>query len=207
MSESTIAIDESGTKFSPDTSRPTRPTAKYRRRRFLIDKRRQLKTALLTSSLAFFLLAVVNIAFQFLRTSQTMVLTSVAPQLEPVLKKQDAEFGALLLVISLVFVLGVFAITIFRTHLTAGAVFAVKRTIGQVRKGDMNSTLKLRARDNLQDLVQPFNEMVGSLRERAIADADALDGLADRAASGAATTEELAAALRRLADEKRELGA
>ena len=184
----------------PSTTRPH-----LARRRYLIDRRRQLRTAALTAGVSIFLLAVVNIAFGVMRTSQSMVLSTAAPQLGPVLEKQDATFGAMLLVISVIFVVGVVAITIAETHRTAGAIYAVKQRLDRVRDGDLQVKLKLRKRDTLRNLVVPFNEMVSSLRDTALAEADELDRLANEASSAGAGDSGLAARLRELAERKRDI--
>jgi len=159
-----------------------------------------LRTAALTAGVSIFLLVVVNIAFAVMRTSQSMVLSSAAPQLGPILEKQDATFGTMLMVISAIFVVGVVAITIAETHRTAGAIYAVKQRLERVRDGDFQVNLRLRKRDTLRDLVVPFNEMVSSLRNRVVAEADELDRLADEAGDSA-----LAPRLRELAEKKRDI--
>mgnify|MGYP001582714950 FL=1 len=190
-----------GGSHAPPTTRPH-----VTRRRYLIDRRRQLRTVALTSGVTIFLLAVVNIAFGVMRSSQSMVLSAAAPQLNPILEKQDASFATTLAVISIVFVIGIVAITIAETHRTAGAIYAVKQRLDRVRDGDFQATLKLRKRDTLRDLVAPFNEMVGALRSEALSEADELDHLADEASSTPSGNSGLAARLRELAEKKRNLG-
>jgi methyl-accepting chemotaxis protein len=181
---------------------PVRP--RVYRRQYLVDRKRQLRTVVLTAGVTIFLLAIVNIAFGVMRASQSMVLSTAAPQLRPVLEQQDASFATTLLVISAIFVAGVSIITIAETHRTAGAIYAVKQRLDRVRDGGLRVTLDLRKRDTLRDLMAPFNEMVASLRDRVLADADELDRLADEASSATADPAELAARLRQLADGKRE---
>jgi methyl-accepting chemotaxis protein len=172
---------------------------RVRRRRFVIDRRRQLRAAALTSLLAVVLLIVVNTAFSILRTSQSEVLATAAPQLRAALEAQDARLGMLLIVVSVIVVTGVFVITIAETHRTAGAIFALKQRLDRVRDGDYRVTLKLRSRDTLLDLRDPFNEMVASLRDSTLTDARRLDRLADAASENP----DLAAELRTFAEEKR----
>jgi methyl-accepting chemotaxis protein len=160
----------------------------------------------LTSSLALFLLLVVNIGFWMLQTSQSSTLAAVAPQLSPVLEKQDATFSAVLIVLSLAFIAGVFVITVVETHRTAGSVFAVKQRIGRVRDGDLHVSLNFRPQDTLLDLKDPFNEMVASLREKEISEADELDRLADEASKGALPEPVLLEKLRTIALKKRDAG-
>ncbi len=201
MTETAIFAEPSGSSLIGErvSTGPSRPP--FRRRRYVLDKRRQYRTAALTSGLAILLLVVVNVAFSILRTSQTIVLTATAPELGPILDAQDTKVGTMLIVISIVFVVGIFVLTIAETHRTAGAVYAVKQRLIRLRDGDYRVTLNLRPRDNLRDLMEPFNDVVASLRDRALADAAELERLADEAGDGTP----LGAALRKLAQKKRHL--
>jgi methyl-accepting chemotaxis protein len=205
MNHSTPSVPSSDQTSTAGLNPPPKGRPHFARRRYLIDRRRQLRTAALTSGVAIFLLVVVNLAFGVMRSSQSMVLTAAAPQLRPVLEKQDATNGTMLVVFSAVFVVGVAMITIAETHRTAGAIYAVRQRIDRVRDGDLHSLLRLRKRDSLNDLVLPFNEMVGRLQKSAIAEADELDRLADEASSGPAENSGLAAKLREIADRKRKI--
>ena len=205
MNDSTASGQKSDRISTDELNPPSTTRPHLARRRYLIDRRRQLRTVALTAGVTIFLLVVVNIAFAVMRTSQSMVLSSAAPQLRPVLEKQDATFGTMLMVISAVFVVGVVAITIAETHRTAGAIFAVRQRLERVRDGDFQIKLRLRKRDTLRDLMVPFNEMVTSLRTRALAEADELDRLADKASSAPAGDSGLAARLHKLAERKRDI--
>ena len=68
-------------------------TPRVIRRRYLIDPKRQLRAALMTTSVVAILAVVVNLGFAFLRTSQTSFLEAAAPQLSPVLERQDSTFS------------------------------------------------------------------------------------------------------------------
>jgi methyl-accepting chemotaxis protein len=176
------------------------------RRRYLIDPKRQLRTALMTSSVVALLMLVINVGFAVLRSSQTSFLSAVAPQLTPVLHEQDTVFTLVMALLSIGLVALVSVKTILETHRTAGAVFAVRQRLDRVRQGDYQVTLRLRRNDNLQDLENPFNEMVAALRRRALEDADRLEEIARKAASLDGGGDEISATLIRLARDKRDLG-
>lgn len=176
------------------------------RRKYVIDRKRQLRTTMLTTSLVAVLLVLVNLGFTLLRNSQTSLLSSAAPQLTPVLERQDSTSSLIMIAISVVLVAAVAYATIHQTHRTAGAVFAVKQRLERVAAGDLQVRLKLRRNDNLQDLEQPFNDLVVSFRDRALADAEALDGLAAAADRLGPDGTGLASTLRQLATDKREVG-
>jgi methyl-accepting chemotaxis protein len=206
---STSAEPATATTGSNQDARPKIDVSKLpkiRRRSYMIDRGRQIRTAMLTSGLAAILLLIVNTAFTILRNSQTTAISSAAPQLESSLSQQDARVGTMLILVSIIFVIGVFILTIAETHRTAGAVLATYRSLEKVADGDFLTPLRLRPKDNLRDLRGPFNEMISSLRKQALADADALDSLAKAATAADVDTAALAEALGDLAVKKRELG-
>jgi methyl-accepting chemotaxis protein len=160
----------------------------------------------MTTSLTAVLVLLVNLGFGFLRSSQASFLAAAAPQLTPVIERQDAVFWLTMTVMSIILVVGVSLKTIVETHHTAGAVFAVRQRLERVTAGDLQVMLRLRRGDNLQDLEKPFNDMVSSLRDRALDEAATLDGLASKAESLGAAGTEIAEALRSLAHHKRQIG-
>ena len=186
---------------TPKVQRP-----RVTRRRYLLDPKRQLRTALMTTSIIVALILTVNLGFTLLRTSQTAFLSAAAPQLSPVLEEQDATFSLTMIVISIGLVILVALITIVHTHRTAGAVYAVRQRFERVTAGDLQVTLRLRQRDNLQDLEAPFNEMIGALRNRTLKEAKSLEQLALRAAKIGSDGDDIAAALNELARHKRQIG-
>ena len=193
-----------------DATRPgTDETAPRRifRRRYLIDPKRQLRTVVMTTSVVAVLVILVNLGFALLRVSQSSFLSAVAPQLGPVLERQNTTYSWLMLVLSIALLALVSGKTIVETHRTAGAVFAVRQRLERVRQGDLHVSLKLRQNDNLQDLEQPFDEMVAALRHRALAEASKLEELAAAAAALGPEADELARSLGDLALAKRRLGA
>jgi len=192
---------QSGNSTDSQSARPH-----VARRRYVIDRKRQLRTTMLTTSLVAVLLVLVNLGFTLLRNSQTSLLSSAAPQLTPVLERQDSTSGLIMIGISLVLLAAVAYATIHQTHRTAGAVYAVKQRLERVTAGDLLVRLKLRQNDNLQDLEKPFNDMVGSLRDRALADAETLDQLAATADRLGPEGSALASSLRELAEKKRQIG-
>lgn len=181
-------------------------TPRVIRRRYLIDPKRQLRAALMTTSVVAILAVVVNLGFAFLRTSQTSFLEAAAPQLSPVLERQDSTFSLVMILFSIALLVVVSFKTIVETHRTAGAVFAVKQRLARVKDGDLQVSLKLRRNDNLADLETPFNEMIGALRERALKDADTLESLAERIGADETERREIAESLLELARDKRRSG-
>lgn len=176
------------------------------RRHYLIDPRRQLRAVVMTTSVVAVLVILVNIGFALLRISQSSFLSAVAPQLGPVLERQETTYSWVMIGFSVILVAAVSAKTIVDTHRTAGAVFAVKQRLERVRQGDLHVTLKLRRNDNLQDLELPFNEMVSTMRDRALDEASRLDELAAEAVRLGADGEDIARGLQALAISRRQIG-
>lgn len=160
----------------------------------------------MTTSLIAALLLAVNIGFFALRSSQTAFLAAAAPKLTPLLDEQGTVFSLTMILISIALVIAVALTTIIQTHRTAGAVYAVRQRFERVEAGDLQVTLKLRHRDNLQDLEAPFDKMIVALRERALNEASALEELAGRAAAIGSEGNGLATALAELAQHKRQMG-
>lgn len=206
MHQSSTSADATQPATVTASNPPTTARPRMMRRQYVIDRRRQYRSAALTSSLSLILLIIVNVAFSILRNTQSVVLAGASPQLRPVLEAQDARIGTMLIVVSIIFVAGVFAITIAETHRTAGAVYALQKALDRIRVGDFQTMLRLRPRDTLLDLRFPFNDMLNSLRNRSLAEADELEEFAAEVSSGALEAPELAARLVDLARRKRDFG-
>ncbi len=159
----------------------------------------------MTTFVVLALVVLVNLGFAVMRTSQSTLLAAVAPQLQPLIEEQNTVSLVVMIALSGALVIAVSLKTIVETHRTAGAVFAVGQRLDRVRQGDYQVSLRLRRNDNLQDLEPVFNDMVAALRDRASADAEALDDLAARAGKAGSDGGEIAATLRELAVRKRQL--
>ena len=177
------------------------------RRRYLIDPKRQLRTVVMTTSIVAVLVILVNLGFALLRVSQSSFLSAAAPQLGPVLERQNTTYSWVMLVLSVALLALVSLKTVVETHRTAGAVFAVRQRLERVRQGDLHVSLKLRQNDNLQDLEEPFDEMVAALRNRALEEASTLEELAAETATLGPGADGIARRLGDLALAKRRLGA
>lgn len=207
------AIDSPGA-VSPDTAAATEMMPGNRRgwrvmglrRRFLVDRRSQLRAGLLTSAVALVLLLLLNLSLYSVRSRQTAALAGDIPELDSLLRAQDRAEFSLVALASIVFLIAVFVVTILETHKTAGASVNLRQCLARIAAGDLDVQLRLRHGDNLRDLEAPFNAMSRSLQERAWDDADRLDQLAEVAerVSNPAEAADVAAHLRRLADEKRQ---
>ncbi len=194
-------------RWQPDAPLSRRIWLLAARRRYLVNKRRQLRTAAILLAVAVIFVVLINIMLYLGRKQETAVLIAAAPELEQVLGKYDRNEVILSLLGSVVILAGVYFVTIIETHRTAGAEFNLIRQLGRVADGTYRIQLKLRRGDNLRDVEEPFNRMTQSLAQRAEEDATAMERLAavlgdDRRPETAAT---VAAELRKLAIAKRDL--
>jgi len=150
------------------------------RRQFLVNKPRQLRTAMLIAMLVLILLVFVNVIFHALRTTETNTIVASAPSLREVMDDYDRNEMLLVILASVVVLAGVFVVTIIETHRTAGAAFNISRQLGRIADGNLDVELRLRKGDNLQEIQTPFNAMVATLRDQAADEVSVLTRLADR---------------------------
>ena len=170
----------------------------FRRRHYLIDRRRQLAATFRIAGLVLVLLIAVNGLLAWQSYSTTSAIETSNPVMAERIRTIDQRNMVLTAGISLIILAMVVVRAIMYTHRTAGAVYRVSMCLGKVADFDFDVSLRLRDEDNLRELEEPFNTMVGNLRQRAEVDQHALLKLADQIeGSGNAADAE---ALRRLAD-------
>ncbi len=178
----------------------------FRRRRFLVHRRYQLRVTAVTVGTVFVLLLALNITLFAASHRSTQSAATVAPELRSYFAAQDRFQVGLTMIGSLAFLAGVFLLGILETHRTAGASFNLCRCLDQFRDGRYAVRVRLRRGDNLKEIEMAFNEMADALQERARRDATLLEELAGRTerikGEGVAA---LAHEMRKLADEKHRL--
>jgi len=175
------------------------------RRRFLVNKPKQLRVAALIMGLVAALLLLINFLSHAVRTLETDTVTAAAPALREVMSDLDHNEMLLGILASVVVLAGVFVLTIFETHRTAGAALNIGRQLSRVADGRYDARLALRKGDNLRELEEPFNRMTQSLRERAAEEAEILESLAETVEHvNGDDAPKIAAELHRMAAQKRE---
>lgn len=191
----------------PDPCLRERESTLGKRRRFIVHRASQLRTALLVTATAALLLTLLNVTLHVARSQATRAVVADSPKLLPILVEQNRFELILGLAASLVFLAGLFTVAILETHRTAGSAFRISLEMARVRDGHYGSRLALRRGDNLKELGQAFNEMSRALVERGAVEAQELEHIASVAARIENPMEagELAKALRDLADERRKL--
>jgi signal transduction histidine kinase len=162
---------------------------------------------LIVSAVALLLVSLLNFGLHAARTQATEVISRDAPELVSMLEAQNRFELILGIAASLVFLAGIFVVTILETHKTAGAAFHIGREMERVRDGLYGIRVQLRRGDNLRDVETVFNDMSQVLAERATVDVQELEhaaSIADRI-STPLEAHELAETLRDMADERRRL--
>ncbi len=176
---------------------------RFRRRKYLIDRRGQLLATAKIAGLVAVLLVLLNLVYSLWSSIETREIVVSNPQLSEKMEAIDRRGALALATVSISVFAVVVARSIMLTHRTAGAAFNICRCLDSVASGSYQTTLRLRKKDNLRNLEAPFNTMVQSLRSRAADDRDALSALATQIeALGHA---DLADTVRKLAEDKGQL--
>jgi hypothetical protein len=194
---------------TPGSGRRGRPSLFGQRRRFLIHRASQLRAALIITGVALILVVLLNLSLQSSRIQSTAAIAAVSPELGSILQAQNRFELGLGIAASLVFLVGIFAVTILETHKTAGAAYHLCRELERIRDGLYGIRVKLRRGDNLREVEAAFNEMSRTLAERAVLEVEELEhaaSVADRV-ENLLEASDLAKTLREMADERRQLSA
>jgi len=152
----------------------------YRRKEYLIDPRGQLLATAKVAGVVFILLALLHFVYYLWTDIETRSIVASNPQLAAEMAEVDLQTTLVFATISMVVLVFVVIRAIMLTHRTAGAAFNVERCLGRVASGDYGTELRVRRKDNLRQLQEPFTRMTESLRERAVDDQAALLSLAEQ---------------------------
>ena len=131
----------------------------WRRRRYVVDARYQLRSGVLVAIVTISLLALLNLSL-IARDRRPAVGGATAAEAS---RSSDGVAWLLLVGGSAVFLVGVLAIGILETHRTAGAAYAIRRAIDQLRQGEPGARVRLRRGDHLQDLARAVNDLAEKL--------------------------------------------
>lgn len=150
----------------------------YRRRQYLIDRRGQLLATAKVGTVVFILLVLVNLVFYLWNDMETRSIVAANPRLAEEMADIDLRTTLVFAIVSFVALVMVVIRAIMLTHRTAGAAFNLQRCLYRVASGDWGTELRVRRKDNLRYLMEPFNRMTESLRRQAAEDQAALSKLA-----------------------------
>jgi methyl-accepting chemotaxis protein len=156
-----------------------RPGLLGRRRDFLVNHRYQLRASLLTAAAVLVLLVLLSLVLYSVSVSSTNHVLADSPELAKMIKAQNRLQLFLILLASVVFLAGVFVVSILESHRTAGAAAKLARYMNRVEQGRYNIQLHLRKDDHLQDVQTAFNQMTRGLRDRVWHEVETIERLAD----------------------------
>jgi methyl-accepting chemotaxis protein len=151
----------------------------FRRRQYLVDRKRQLANTVRVAGLILILLITLNAVLAWQSYSATTSVMARDPVMGERMRAIDNRNIAITAGISLIILAMVVVRSIMLTHRTAGAVYKISMCLGEIADFNFDVNLRLRNDDNLRGLEEPFNKMAGSLRRRAIDDYQAMKKLAD----------------------------
>lgn len=73
-------------------------------------------------------------------------------------------FGSALGVATLTATVVVAIWALFVTHRAAGSVYRIKKVIDEIKSGNIDQRVRLREKDEFQDLAKSFNEMMDQIQ-------------------------------------------
>ena len=186
---------------APDPSTSiTTPGLLGRRRQFFLNRPHQLRATLLTAVAVIVLLVILNLVLYSIAVSGTDEVLSDSPEVAQMMKSQARLQLLLILLASVVFLAGVFVVSVLESHRTAGVAAKLARHMSRVEQGRYDTQLQLRREDHLQEVQAAFNQMTRALRDRIWHEVETLDRLADQTRHVATQDDAL-----RIAGEIREL--
>lgn len=151
----------------------------FRRRQYLVDRKRQLAATIRIAGLVLVLLIMLNAVLAWQSYTSTTTVMATNPVMGERMRAIDLRNIAITAGISLVILAMVVMRSIMFTHRTAGAVHKVCMCLDEVGSFNFDISLRLRSDDNIRALEDPFNKMAANLRHRAIDDVQAMKKLAD----------------------------
>lgn len=136
--------------------------AKFKRRQYFIDRPLQTKYIVLT----ILLLIMYTVLFVAILFIPYIIPLSAG---YPIAEQTEAARTILALHKSIwpaigVVILIMSTLSIFITHKIAGPVYRFKKVLSEISDGNLDVSIKLRARDDLKDLAEDFNVVIMELR-------------------------------------------
>jgi len=136
--------------------------AKFKRRKFFIDKKLQTKYIVLT------ILLLVIYTFLFVAI---LIFPYIVPLTFDAPIEEQAEAARMLLTLHKsiwpalgIVILIMSSVSIFITHKVAGPVYRFKKALAEISSGNLDISIKLRDKDDLKDLAEEFNLVTSDLR-------------------------------------------
>jgi len=149
------------------------------RTQYLIQPKFQLVFSALLVFIALISAALVGIVIYQLIYANNLVFVKYNVHLNPEFMSLLAKERKIILLAWILSFLSVALILlvagIFLSHKMAGPLYALTREMGKLKMGNLTAYLKLRKRDEFNQLKAPFNQWVDALRKMTINDIEKID--------------------------------
>ena len=150
-------------------SNPVKDGPEPRKRQFknyIIDSKYQMKyTFWLSFSGMALILLNASIFYRYIRENY-LILVEMSPMTEEAKTQLFSELHEVIIglgAVSAVFIFIVFCAGIVLSHRTAGPLYHFKRVFETVKRGDHKARVRLRPKDDFQEVANSFNEMMDHL--------------------------------------------
>jgi methyl-accepting chemotaxis protein len=171
-----------------------------------VNRRYQLRASLVAVAVVLAFLLLLDLTLYLSGREAAAGVVESAPALATQAWAHQRAQLDLMLLGSVVFLVGVFAVSLLETHKTAGAALSLARRLRDIQTGHYGARLTLRRGDNLREIETAFNDMAQALRDRTCEEIESLRELAARASRPPDSDgRSLASALEALAERKRKL--
>jgi methyl-accepting chemotaxis protein len=145
------------------------PTQPYKRnlKNLLINPKYQLRYVFWLTSSGFALVALNGlIAFSFIKENY-LTLVDLSPMTDEAKTQLYAELRQLIFslsALSILFMAVISVMGVMLSHRTAGPMYHFKRVFDEIRSGNRKQRVRLRPKDEFQDVAKSFNDMMDSLQ-------------------------------------------
>ncbi|MBN1114078.1 MAG: HAMP domain-containing protein [Oligoflexia bacterium] len=136
---------------------------------FIIDKKFQIKYALLLAALGALLTLILSgHVFYFVHENFQIFIPNYSknPDIMKLILSDQKKIALYLVALSFMLVSFLFFIGIIVTHRMAGPIMVMRRKIIDLRNGDFSARVHLRKGDEFKELADSFNEMAEHLGKR-----------------------------------------
>lgn len=136
---------------------------------FLINPKYQFKYIFWLGLTGISLVLLYSGLFYFYMKENYAILVELSPMEDSAKQQLYRELNQIIMLlagISFVFLLIVSVLGVIMSHRTAGPLYHFKRIFNQIKDGDMNARVRLRPKDDFQDVAATFNSMVDAIVAR-----------------------------------------
>lgn len=141
----------------------------------LINPGYQLRYTFWLSASGLVLIALNAAVFYIYVRENYAILVDLSPMTDDAKAQLYSELDQILIKLTLLscgFLAALSTLGIFFSHRTAGPLYHFKRVFNQIRSGDVKARIRLRPKDDFQDVAESFNTMIDEVTTNASAPRD-----------------------------------